>query len=932
MAVVPAATVITIGFAICISVATSAHESRNKLTVGTPILRGESAIKRLRDDGSYQSLSTAMTAASHAIDTNGGRATAYNPSNDLQMSFTTEGLQIRSKAKGNTWTSNWRLASFGYGELQTPAKGGTLGTEGNRVEIDRGEMNLREWFVNGPAGVEHGFTVAARPTTPNEGEFLRLVLEISGDLSANAEQDGQALTLTDVNGSNALTYDKLKVWDANGQELAARMRTDRDHEVWLEVDDRSAAYPLTIDPLFAQEAMLVASDPSSSSNLGYDVAISGDTVVIGAAGDTVDGQSSRGSAYVFVRSGPTWVFQQKLTGDASEGNVFENFGSSVAIDGDTAVIGAPGERIGTAFEQGAVYVFVRSGATWARQQKLTEPDPDLGVDRMGEGVAIEGDIIVIESVDAIYIYYRTGTTWTLNQPKMTIMGIGNNVGGSVAIDQERIVVGSVSDDINGVTDAGAVHILERTFSTPWAEVQLIFAPDARANDYFGEDVAIDGDTIVVGVESADIGTNVNQGSVYIFVRNGSNWSLQQKLVQTDAGGRDDRFGVDVAITNNTVVIGQTNVVFAGRESVYTFDREGTTWVFKQKFGPTGGQFQDSFGESIAIACDKTVIVGAPGDNLTLNNQGSAYIYISTDPTSGQACLSGCSALATDRKPFDFDADGRADLSVFRPGTGDWFVQRTTQGPIGRNLGVQTDRLAPADFDGDDKTDFAVWRDEPGDPNRANFYYLRSSDQAFVASQFGRTGDDPSVVDDWDGDGKADSAVFRPGQGGGQSYFYYRPSSQVGVDFMTIPWGIDGDRPLRGDFDGDDKADAAVFRASTAIWYILNSATGNVSYARWGIATDKFVPSDYDCDGKTDPAVFRDGTWYILQSRDGEARSENFGASGDTLVPADYDGDGRADIAIFRNGVWYLDQSTAGPAGFGFGLGSDIPVPSAFVGP
>ncbi|HEX8249603.1 MAG TPA: FG-GAP-like repeat-containing protein [Pyrinomonadaceae bacterium] len=283
--------------------------------------------------------------------------------------------------------------------------------------------------------------------------------------------------------------------------------------------------------------------------------------------------------------------------------------------------------------------------------------------------------------------------------------------------------------------------------------------------------------------------------------------------------------------------------------------------------------------------------------------------------------------------FDFDGDGRSDLSVFRPSQGTWYYNASSNNQLsGAQFGLATDRLAPADYDGDGKTDIAVWRDEPSNPDKANFYILQSSNSTFRGAQFGRTGDNPKVVGDWDGDGKADLAVYRNGSNNGQSYFFYRPSSQPTVDFVTVYWGIGGDSPVRGDYDGDGRLDAAVYRPSNATWYILQSSNSQQRYEQWGVPTDKFVPADYDGDAKTDLAVFRDGTWYIKQSSNNQQRFENFGLGSDTPVPADYDGDGRADIAVFRNGIWYLRQSTGGFAAPQFGLSTDVPVPSAYINP
>ena len=220
---------------------------------------------------------------------------------------------------------------------------------------------------------------------------------------------------------------------------------------------------------------------------------------------------------------------------------------------------------------------------------------------------------------------------------------------------------------------------------------------------------------------------------------------------------------------------------------------------------------------------------------------------------------------------------------------------------------------------------------PAIPDLSYFYIINSLDGSFRKEQFGRLGDVPLPAGDWDGDGKADLAVYRDGGIGGQSYFFYRPSTQPGVDFVSIPWGVAGDKPMRGDFDGDGKLDAAVFRPSDNTWYILQSSDGQVRYENWGLATDRFVPADYDGDGKTDLAVFRDGVWYIRQSSDGQPVYQPFGLNTDTLVPADYDGDGRTDVAIFRDGDWYILQSRTGDVGYmHFGLPGDVPVPSAYT--
>jgi len=271
------------------------------------------------------------------------------------------------------------------------------------------------------------------------------------------------------------------------------------------------------------------------------------------------------------------------------------------------------------------------------------------------------------------------------------------------------------------------------------------------------------------------------------------------------------------------------------------------------------------------------------------------------------------AAQSARKPmFDFDGDGKADVSVFRPSTGAWYLQQSTSGFAGVSFGQDGDLIVHANYDGDNKTDVAVFR--------SGIWYLQRSSLGFTGISFGQAGDIPQPAD-YDGDGKADLAVFRPSNG-----TWYLLRSQLG--FTGIQFGLTGDKPVAADYDGDGKADVAVVRNDT--WYIQRSQLGFTGI-QFGLATDKPVPADYDGDGKADVSVFRpsNGAWYLQRSLLGFT-GVSFGIPTDLPVPADYDGDGRADVAVFRDGIWYLNRSTQGFTGVSFGAAADKPVPNAFV--
>jgi hypothetical protein len=234
-----------------------------------------------------------------------------------------------------------------------------------------------------------------------------------------------------------------------------------------------------------------------------------------------------------------------------------------------------------------------------------------------------------------------------------------------------------------------------------------------------------------------------------------------------------------------------------------------------------------------------------------------------------------------------------------------------------------------DFDADNKDDFAVYRAGSSPTAQSYWDILRSSNNTRLRVQFG-SGEDKIVPADYNGDGKTDIALWRPSNG------TWYITTDFGINYRAIHWGIDGDIPLPGDFDGDGKADLCVYRPSGGVWYILRSSDGSFVGHQFGTATDKPLLMDYDGDRKTDLAYLRtvgtDYYWFILQSSTNTAVVPRFGVMGDKAVPADYDGDGKSNLAVYRpeTGKWMiLSADGASSVEYQWGVMGDVPAQGDF---
>ena len=330
----------------------------------------------------WTQIRTIVAAETYQATTADGVVTARNAQHDFEAAFDRSGFTL--KDSGGRWSLPVRFAGHGWsGQALIPAVSAEPVAEAERVAFRRG--GVTEWYRNTPSGVEQGFTIAQAPA--GRGDRLEVALDIGGGFTARP--DGPNADL--INGSTRIDYDRLVVTDARGRTLRSRMNVQASR-ITLSVDTRGAVFPIVVDPTYAQQAKLLANDKADGDYFGRSVALSGDTLVVGANLEDDSGTIDNGAAYVFTRSGGVWTQQAKLL--ANDKADSDSFGWSVALSGDTLVVGANSEDDSGTTQNGAAYVFTRSAGVWTQQAKLLANDK-ADNDRFGASVALSGDTVVV---------------------------------------------------------------------------------------------------------------------------------------------------------------------------------------------------------------------------------------------------------------------------------------------------------------------------------------------------------------------------------------------------------------------------------------------------------------------------------------------------------------------------------------------------------
>ncbi|MFN2589924.1 MAG: hypothetical protein ABR518_04060 [Actinomycetota bacterium] len=384
-----------------------------------------------------------------------------------------------------------------------------------------------------------------------------------------------------------------------------------------------------------------AATASPGDIFGYSAAVDGDTAVYGSPQDDPLLLSNAGSATVFVRSGTTWTKQATLTANnASPGDFF---GRWVEVDANTVIVGAPRNTSAARTETaaalaGSAYVFVRSGSSWSQQAELSSSDSSNG-DLFGRGVAIEGDTAVVsapfhdtngkQDAGAAYVFVRSGSTWT-KQAKLSAPDgrAGDLFSKDIALSGDTLIIGSPSADPGGLRNSGAAYIFVRSGST-WTLQAKLVSPGPQYAGKFGRSVGVSGETVVVAAPYEDTSGGADAGRDYVFTRSGSTWTMQAPLIAPD-GAANDRLGFRMDFQGDTAVLNAPQDDCPGVNncgSVYVYVRSGTTWALQQKILPPTPGVGDHFGRAAGIDGD-TAAFGSPYDDTSQGKDaGSGYVFV-----------------------------------------------------------------------------------------------------------------------------------------------------------------------------------------------------------------------------------------------------------------------------------------------------------------
>jgi hypothetical protein len=557
---------------------------------------------------------------------------AANPAQKLSARFTAQRVEVR---EGNAaWTIAVR--AYGYGRTLRPVSSTVPIADGNKIVYRRG--SLTEWYVNGPAGLEQGFTVTHSPVHAT-CQPLTIAMTLSGDIAATLDSSKTRLSLSDSQRVAELQYTSLTARDANGKEIKAWMEL-RGSELLLKAADQNARYPIVIDPTIKQ-AKLLASDGGEGDSFGYSVAISGNTLVVGSPFAKVGSNFDQGAAYVFVKPATGGWANATETAKlvSSDGLGSDHFGSSVAINGDQIAVGAP-NRSNTAGVVGEAYWYLKpiGGWTGTMTERVNLGTGHSANAQFGTSVGVQNYVVIVGAPgdNAAYLMFCA-----FGQPTCSIdatfygadQGPGNNrFGTAVAISGKSFVVTDPYFSGSQAQFQGAAYVYTQTQSGFFSQATLT-ASDGALISELGISVAISGNTVAVGAPYSAVGNQPTQGAIYVYAKPSTGWvdaTETGKLTASD-GVSQDQLGMSVSVSGSVIVGG------APRHLVGSNSRQGAGYVYIKsgswhdqtenlEITPSDGAAFDNFGQSVGIS-GTTAVGGSIGaKDIFGNAKGAAYTF------------------------------------------------------------------------------------------------------------------------------------------------------------------------------------------------------------------------------------------------------------------------------------------------------------------
>lgn len=435
--------------------------------------------------------------------------------------------------------------------------------------------------------------------------------------------------------------------------VAADALLDLDGDGWINLDEFRLGTELDNDQSTPLDQVnphqkVFGSEDNGGAAFGSTLAISGNTAVIG---ECTQSAVAINSVYVFVFDNGIWTEQERLVDSSAEPE--DRYGCQVAIDGNTVLVGAVND-IEEGSKTGSVSVFERNEGIWSLQAKLL-PTPKRGPGGFGHSLSIDGDTAVIGRNDSheSYVFVRNSGSWTQQSLLTPSDGISGKFGFSVAVQGDTAIIGAPMDNSNGM-NSGSAYLYTRSNGV-WTEEAKIVSDDIEAYDWFGSSVAINDGTVAIGAVEYQYQAE-EEGAAYIFIRTGSLWQQQAKLKASD-GVDGDRFGTSVSLAGDILLVGSPHRnAYSG--GAYLFSRNGGSWTELSLIEPYDVTYIDYHGSTVALSGD-FALTGSKWADVNHSISGAAYFF-DLDLDDDGLLNSFEISMGTDPKREDSDSDGLND--------------------------------------------------------------------------------------------------------------------------------------------------------------------------------------------------------------------------------------------------------------------------------